>query len=104
MTPIALKIPAFAFHLMATETPEQAYADLLATGSTTVERIQTFGFIDTPIQRNDTGEIVAHVTLWTNKDVTVVRAEDGKLLHRVPECGYLEPEKAVELFQEVWSD
>lgn len=101
---LSLGIPSAAFSLMASGvTPKSAYCALVEQGQTTVMAVLTFGFLNTPITHNGTGEVAGYVTLWPNRNVTVIDAV-GRLLGVVEKHGNVTSEQAVEMFDRFWME
>lgn len=106
---LGLRIPIDAVITMGTKTMADVYSQLLSTQSAALIDVLTFGYINTPINRNATCALVAYVTYWAITNVvTVCRVEDGQchLLGSLPWDGvnHPTPKECEALFLRYWKE
>lgn len=69
-----------ALVVIATKTLSEVSYNLLTQRSAPLIDVLTYGFVNTPIIHNATGEIIAYVTYWEDRHITVCRLT-GDILH-----------------------
>jgi len=68
---LALNIPNYAINLMRNFSNQEVFDEMIKNNGITAQKLFTFGYVNTPIVNNNTGNEIAYVTYWVNKKVTL---------------------------------